>query len=79
MSDKQPHPFSRKAFCERWGISHQTFYDEVKRGRLTIRKIGSRTIVTPEDEQAWLDSLPTEVSPSNNPWGGQGKPTGDAA
>jgi len=78
MSQKQIHPRSRVAFCERWGISHQTFYDEVKRGRLRIRKIGTKTIVTPEDEQAWLDSLPTGVGRCNNPWGGQGKPD-DAA
>jgi hypothetical protein len=45
-------------FCERNQICRDTFYKEVRRGRLRARKIGRKTIVTPEDEAAWKASLP---------------------
>jgi hypothetical protein len=47
------------AFCEKHGIGRTTFYSEVKIGRLRIKKLGRKTIVTPEFEAAWVESLPT--------------------
>lgn len=55
--------FGRRSFrideiAERNAISRAQVYVEIKEGRLIGRKIGSRTIVTDEDETAWLTSLP---------------------
>lgn len=54
---KQPHPQSVAGVCQRHNISPQTFYRQVRSGALRITKIGARTIVQPEDERAWLDSM----------------------
>lgn len=50
--------FSVREICQRHGICRQTFYDEIRRGRLHARKLGKKTIVTAENERAWLESLP---------------------
>ncbi len=39
-------------------ISRTQLYQEVKSGRLRVRKIGRRTIVLARDLQEWLDSRP---------------------
>jgi len=52
---KQPHPRSRAAFCARYGICLATFHNEVNRGTLETTKIGRRTIVSEEQERAWLE------------------------
>lgn len=44
-------------FCRKYKIGRTTFYSEVKAGRLRIKKLGRKTIVTPDDEAAWLESL----------------------
>jgi predicted DNA-binding transcriptional regulator AlpA len=43
----------------RAGISHTTFYKELKSGRLKARKIGNRTVVLKSDYEAWLSGLPS--------------------
>jgi excisionase family DNA binding protein len=50
--------FAVREFCARHGVCRQTFYEEVRRGRLRARKLGKKTIVTAEDEREWLESLP---------------------
>jgi hypothetical protein len=45
-------------FSHRNGIGESTTYNEIKRGRLVARKIGRRTIITADDERAWLNALP---------------------
>ncbi len=45
--------------AERYGISQRTVYSHIARGGLQVTKIGRRSIVTPENERAWLASLPT--------------------
>jgi hypothetical protein len=49
---------SVRCFCESVGIGRTMFYHEVKAGRLRVRKVGRRTIVTADDAQEWLDRLP---------------------
>ena len=39
------------------GLSRTTIYEEVKKGRLRITKVGRRSIVTDDDAHAWLHSL----------------------
>lgn len=43
-------------FCEAHRIGRTTFYKEVKAGRLTIVKVGNRTLIRVEDGEAWLDA-----------------------
>ncbi|MCA1414468.1 DNA-binding protein [Bradyrhizobium sp. NBAIM20] len=45
-------------FAARNSISRSQAYVEVKEGRLRARKVGSTTLITIEDESAWLASLP---------------------
>jgi hypothetical protein len=59
--NNQPQPpvsSTLNDFCKRHSICRQTAYNEVRRGRLKLRKIGSRSIVTRDDETKWLESLP---------------------
>ena len=46
-------------FCAWATISAASFYREVTAGRITIRKIGRKSVVTMPDAKAWLDTLPT--------------------
>jgi hypothetical protein len=43
-------------------ISRSSVYLEIASGRLIAPKIGARTIITAEDELAWLRSLPRMVA-----------------
>ncbi|MBP1092995.1 hypothetical protein [Bradyrhizobium diazoefficiens] len=46
-------------FAARNSISRAQVYIELKEGRLNARKVGSATLITVEDESAWLAALPT--------------------
>ncbi|WP_063799726.1 hypothetical protein [Bradyrhizobium jicamae] len=50
--------FRVEEIAERNGISRAQIFVEIKEKRLNARKVGSRTIVTDEDEANWLASLP---------------------
>jgi hypothetical protein len=58
---KEAPPTSIAAFARRNGISERTVYAELKKRRLVARKVGDRTLILPEDERAWLESLPRFV------------------
>jgi predicted nucleic acid-binding protein len=45
-------------FCNIHRICRDRFYAEVRAGKLRARKVGRKTIVTPEDEDAWVANLP---------------------
>jgi hypothetical protein len=45
-------------FCHRYGPGRTKAYEELKSGRLRARKMGKRTIITEEDAEDWLRSLP---------------------
>jgi hypothetical protein len=47
-----------RAFCERYDIGRTKAYQEINAGRLKARKAGRRTIVTADDAEMWLSSLP---------------------
>lgn len=57
MTEKAAYPLP--VFLKRVGISRSTAYREINAGRLEARKRGSRTIITAEAAQAWLDGLPS--------------------
>ena len=45
-------------FCQSYGVGRTTAYGEIKKGRLRARKCGKRTIITEDDGDEWLNSLP---------------------
>lgn len=45
-------------FCGWAGIGRNKFYQEVKAGKLTLRKVGRKSVITMTDAQAWLEALP---------------------
>lgn len=45
-------------FCRDYGTGRTTAYQEIKAGRLRAVKCGKRTLVTLDDAEAWLRSLP---------------------
>ena len=49
---------SPRGVAARNGLSYNTIYKEIKAGRIKAKKLGIRTLITAEAEQAWLDSLP---------------------
>ena len=50
--------FSIREFCARYGICRDTFYRELRRGRLRATKVGRKTIVLRPDAEVWAASLP---------------------
>ncbi|MEP2942356.1 MAG: helix-turn-helix domain-containing protein [Hyphomicrobiales bacterium] len=48
-----------KEFLDWARISRTTFYKEVNNGRIPIRKVGKRTLVTMADANNWLANLET--------------------
>jgi hypothetical protein len=54
--------FRIEEFAHRNSISRAQVYIELKAGRLNARKVGSATLITIEDESAWLGALPTMKS-----------------
>lgn len=50
--------FDISEFCHRYRIGRSSFYKEVKSGRLRAVRVGRRVIVTADDAEAWLASLP---------------------
>ena len=49
-------------FAHRNSISRAQVYIELKAGRLNAKKVGSATLITIEDENAWLLALPSMKS-----------------
>lgn len=52
---KQHHPRSIDGVAHRVGVCRATVYNEITRGNLQVTKIGSRTVITEEQERAWLE------------------------
>lgn len=45
-------------FCAWASIGRSKFYQEVKNKKISIRKIGRKSVITMADAKAWLASLP---------------------
>jgi hypothetical protein len=54
--------FRIEEFAHRNSISRAQVYIELKAGRLNARKVGNATLITVEDENAWLSALPAMKS-----------------
>jgi hypothetical protein len=53
-----PRGMSMFEFCRAYGLGRTTAYKEVKSGRRRALKAGRRTIISREDAESWLRSLP---------------------
>jgi excisionase family DNA binding protein len=49
-------------FSEDYGIGRTKVYEELNSGRLRGRKIGTRTLISEDDAEAWLQRLPAKAS-----------------
>lgn len=61
MSLEQSHPqaaYSIEEVIKLSGIKRTKLYDEIKTGRLKIRKCGARSLVLADELKRWLTSLP---------------------
>ncbi|MCF4124955.1 MULTISPECIES: helix-turn-helix domain-containing protein [Methylobacterium] len=45
-------------FCRWAGIGRSLAYKEIEAGRLRIKKVGRRTLITMDAARAWLANLP---------------------
>jgi len=62
------NPLPRKSFrleeiAERNSFSLGFIYKQIGLGLLRVRKAGATSIVTIEDEEAWLGAMPTTLGP----------------
>jgi hypothetical protein len=46
-------------FLHSYRIGRTRFYEEVAAGRLRLRKLGKKSLVSLDDAEKWLASLPT--------------------
>ena len=51
--------YSVENFGDSFSIGRSTIYEEIRSGRLKVRKAGARTLISHEDAMAWLNALPT--------------------
>jgi hypothetical protein len=58
-SKSQPRASTIPEFCQRYGIARSTAYELHRRGQLIVTKIGKKSVVLREHEEAWKDALPT--------------------
>ena len=50
--------FTVQEFCTTHRIGLTQFYKEVNAGRLALRKLGRKSLVSADAAKAWRDSLP---------------------
>ncbi|MGL5448056.1 MAG: DNA-binding protein [Rhabdaerophilum sp.] len=50
--------FSVEQFCQRYSIGRSSTYEEIKAGRLRVKKVGSRTLIAQEEATRWFNALP---------------------
>ena len=48
-------------FSEDYGIGRTKAYEELNSGRLRGRKIGTRTLISEDDAEAWFQCLPARA------------------
>lgn len=56
QSDLPRMAISVAEFCQTFAVGKSLFYEEVKAGRLSVRKVGGRTLVPTAEARAWWAS-----------------------
>jgi hypothetical protein len=57
-TSSKSQPLTVNQFCSKYTLGRSTAYKERERGRLIITKVGKRSIILPEHEDAWKAALP---------------------
>jgi hypothetical protein len=58
QSRAEQQAYDMRGFCRCYGIGRTLAYDEIKSGRLRVKKVGRRTLVARDDAEDWLANLP---------------------
>lgn len=64
MNVNEKKAYDITAFCQQYSIGRTRLYEEIKTGRLQIKKIGRRTIIPASAAESWMESLGGELSVS---------------
>jgi hypothetical protein len=54
----QSRAFDIGGFCRRYSVARTRTYEEIKSGRLRVRKCGRKTLIAEDDAEDWLAKLP---------------------
>jgi excisionase family DNA binding protein len=54
-------------FAQLSGLGRSFIYQEIKEGRLIVRKAGRRTLILHDEGQAWLAKLPVAGQRGSSP------------
>jgi len=44
------------------GLGHTALYNEIKEGRLPVKKVGQKTLIAVKDIHAWFEALPDKTA-----------------
>jgi hypothetical protein len=58
LERRRQRAMSVARFSEDYGIGRTKAYEELNSGRLRGRKIGTRTLISEDDAEAWFQCLP---------------------
>jgi excisionase family DNA binding protein len=50
---------SIKEFCNEYRVGTTRLYEEVKHGRIRLRKLGRKSLISRDEAERWLKNLPT--------------------
>jgi hypothetical protein len=59
MRQIDPSVFDLPAFCVWAKISRSTAFEEIAKGRLAVRRVGRKSLVTLDAARDWINRLPT--------------------
>ncbi|MET4607636.1 excisionase family DNA binding protein [Bradyrhizobium sp. JR4.1] len=62
MTTETPLAYSIIEAAKAIGISRTSIYVEIAKGRLRVRKVGRRSLISDADLKAWLAALPNKTS-----------------
>jgi hypothetical protein len=52
--------YTLKDFCVAFSIGQTKLHEEIKSGRLKVRKFGTKSLIAKADADAWLAALPVQ-------------------
>jgi hypothetical protein len=52
--------YTLKDFCSAFSIGQTKLHEEIKSGRLKVRKFGTKGLIAKADADAWLENLPVQ-------------------
>ena len=60
---QRPRAYKLSEFCDEFRIPRTRAYEEMNAGRLKAKKAGRTVIITDEQAEEWLESLPARPVP----------------